>query len=140
MEKVKSGKNGYVYKIECISDCVAKGCYYIGISTNIKKTIKFHQEQFKRKNHSNFELHYWERKPEIRFRFIILEKLNDDVEKLEAIKNMYIEADKEHCFNSRKEKQNKKRVSFKKRKNIETYKKTCRRMKNLRRISTDQFI
>lgn len=88
----------FIYCFECITDCKVKGRKYIGSTTNLKLRYFWHLKQFKDKTHCNPELMKWYNKKNVKFKFYILEKVENKQDLLQR-EQYYIDLNIANCFN-----------------------------------------
>lgn len=89
---------GFVYCFECISDCKVKGKKYIGSTKNLRQRYHKHLIDFKEHTHHNPELMKWYNKNDIKFKFYIIEKV-DNINNLLNREQLYINKYIDNCFN-----------------------------------------
>lgn len=89
---------GFIYCFECLSECKVKGKKYIGSTRNLRRRYHQHLMGFKERTHHNPELMKWYNKKTIKFRFYILEKV-DNIRNLLNREQFYINKYIDNCFN-----------------------------------------
>lgn len=88
----------FIYCFECISLCKVQGKKYIGSTNNLKNRYRWHLNDFKNKTHHNPELMKWYNKPNIKFNFYILEKVQNEADRFKR-EQFYINKYINSCFN-----------------------------------------
>lgn len=88
----------FVYCFECVSPCKVQGKKYIGSTTNLRLRYFYHLKGFREHNHHNPELMKWYNKKNTKFKFYILEKVEDKSILFDR-EQYYIDKNIAKCFN-----------------------------------------